>query len=389
MTPNLAMFARMAAPMPPPGMPMTAMPGRAQAPMPQMPAAVPPLPQNTASAGAPPVLPIKAGNVIRPVGGGKQAAAAGRGGDTMVAHMTPGEIAVPPQVQTPEVLATLNKAFAGAGANPTSFQAGNPDQKVNPQTGMPEFGFFDTLLPIGLGIAGSTLLGPEVLAPALGLEGASGFAGAIPGILGGAIGTTAGNLITGKPLGQSLAGGALGAIGGALGGAALGGGFGPTPMTDVVTGAAIPETGAPGAGLASDFIRNPGGMASLPGGGLSPLGYPLTTAAGAADTSAVTGTSFLDKAINALNLNNPGKLIGSTLGGMLGSNLGESLFPQGNSSPPVNLGPHLPPPGPVTDIVGGGNPALSGTVNAGAPTFPGSDYLRRYGQRPMFNYFPY
>jgi hypothetical protein len=35
----------------------------------------------------------------------------------MMAHMTPGEIAVPPQVQTPDVLTTLNKAFTEAGTH--------------------------------------------------------------------------------------------------------------------------------------------------------------------------------------------------------------------------------------------------------------------------------
>ena len=106
--------------------------------------------------------------VIRPAGGPVPSAAArGRGGDAMVAHMTPGEIAVPPQVQTPDVLATLNRAFSQAGANPTSFQAGNPDEKINPETGLPEFNFMDILLPAALGLAGSAFLGPMAFAPAL------------------------------------------------------------------------------------------------------------------------------------------------------------------------------------------------------------------------------
>ena len=67
-----------------------------------------------------------------PPQGYSRMASQSRGGDSLMAHMTPGEIAALPHIQTPEVLAALNRAFAQMGANPTSFQGGNPEQKINP-----------------------------------------------------------------------------------------------------------------------------------------------------------------------------------------------------------------------------------------------------------------
>jgi hypothetical protein len=53
--------------------------------------------------------------------------------------MTPGEMAVPPQIQTPQVMTALNRAFATQGASAAQYTAGSPAQGVNPSTGMPEF----------------------------------------------------------------------------------------------------------------------------------------------------------------------------------------------------------------------------------------------------------
>src|SRR5882672_1485594 len=172
MNPNLVLLASMARPsarppsMLPPGMSMPPgmPPGMMGGPMPPPSAAL-------GGAGAPsgmsmpPMggMPTRPQNVIRRSPGSTPSAAArGRGGDAMVAHMTPGEIAVPPQVQTPDVLATLNRAFSQAGANPTSFQAGNPDEKINPDTGLPEFNFMDILLPAALdGHSAAGCFGPR------------------------------------------------------------------------------------------------------------------------------------------------------------------------------------------------------------------------------------
>ena len=45
----------------------------------------------------------------------RQLARKGRGGDSEIAHVTPGEIVVPRELQTPEVMAALDWAAAGVG----------------------------------------------------------------------------------------------------------------------------------------------------------------------------------------------------------------------------------------------------------------------------------
>lgn len=282
-------------------------------------------------------------------------ASKGRGGDSMMAHMTPGEIAVPPQIQTPEVLAALNKGFAAAGANPTSFQAGNPDQKINPETGMPEFGFFDMLLPTALGLAGSAFLGPELLAPALVDAGVgASTASTLGGILGGGIGSTIGNVATGKDPLTSIAGGFGGAIGGSLLGSAFG--SGPAAAAQVGPNAGVPDLSNVGANYLSATTNAPLQVAlnSAPAGGL-------------------------DGILQKLMPNGIKGALGSFVGGQLGSMLGEGLVPGKQANPPASNNSagsaYVPPP-----IAGGAGSRMA------APMFPGRQY--RPGMDPTFNYFP-
>jgi hypothetical protein len=74
-------------------------------------------------------------------------AAMGRGGDTMMAHVTPGEIMVPPQVQTPELVAAITRAIQQAGGNPQEYIAGQGS--INPYTGQEEFFFKKIFKAIG------------------------------------------------------------------------------------------------------------------------------------------------------------------------------------------------------------------------------------------------
>lgn len=121
----------------------------------------------------------------------QELAALGRLGDNTVAHLTKGEIAVPPQVQTPKVLATLKHAFEKKGAPPQNFVAGSPTSSTNPATGMPEYNFWSSVLPIALSVGGGILGGP----------------------LGAAAGGFAGSMIGGKDVGDSLLSGALSGVG--------------------------------------------------------------------------------------------------------------------------------------------------------------------------------
>jgi len=63
----------------------------------------------------------------------------GRGGDTEIAHVTPGEIVLPPALQTPEVMAALDWAAAGMGVSLDRLRVGARGNAINPQTGKPEF----------------------------------------------------------------------------------------------------------------------------------------------------------------------------------------------------------------------------------------------------------
>lgn len=90
-------------------------------------------------------------------------AAEGRGDDTEVAHVTPGEIVIPRVFQTPEVLAALAHVAAAHGVPLDRFRVGDARNSVNPNAGAPEFDMSDRDLDsIGRAIAisqGSMLSG--------------------------------------------------------------------------------------------------------------------------------------------------------------------------------------------------------------------------------------
>ena len=70
----------------------------------------------------------------------------GRGSDTMMGHLTPGEIVLPINVLSqPGVMAKIINAFGSAGVDLKQFTVGDPSNSINPETGNPEFGFFKKL----------------------------------------------------------------------------------------------------------------------------------------------------------------------------------------------------------------------------------------------------
>jgi len=143
---------------------------------------------------------------------------AGRGTDTVLAHLSLGEVVIPRAfLDDPEVMQMLQLLFQEAGANIAEFTVGDPANKINPETGYPEFGFFKSIKKIF-----------KKIAPFAGL--ALSF---VPGLQG--IGAALGSSILGagaagaSTLGNALIGGGLGALGGGGKGAllgALGGGLG-------------------------------------------------------------------------------------------------------------------------------------------------------------------
>lgn len=168
---------------------------------------------------------------------------AGRGTDSVMAHLSLGEIVIPRAVQDdPEVQAMLQEIFARAGADINEFTVGHEANKINPETGYPEFFFkklkkvFRAVAPLavnfipGVGPLAGAALGAGVGAlSGGGLKGAlagglSGYAGAGGGsILGKALGATG---AASTALGSGLLGAGAGGITGGAKGALLGGALG-------------------------------------------------------------------------------------------------------------------------------------------------------------------
>ena len=71
----------------------------------------------------------------------------GRNGDTMMAHVAPGEMVVPQEVlqQRPQVARGLGMAFRDVGADPLRYVVGSKSNSINPITGEPEF-FLDKII---------------------------------------------------------------------------------------------------------------------------------------------------------------------------------------------------------------------------------------------------
>lgn len=63
----------------------------------------------------------------------------GRGGDTTMAHLTPGEVVIPLAAQDDQLMSLIAMAMKKKGINPAEFMVGHKDAKVNPNTGAQEF----------------------------------------------------------------------------------------------------------------------------------------------------------------------------------------------------------------------------------------------------------
>lgn len=72
-----------------------------------------------------------------------QMAAQGRGGDQMMAHVTPGDYVIPKDilVQHPDFLVKLKKVMADEHEDYRTHLVGSGFENINPETGAPEFGF--------------------------------------------------------------------------------------------------------------------------------------------------------------------------------------------------------------------------------------------------------
>jgi len=71
----------------------------------------------------------------------------GRGGDTEIAYMTPGEIVIPRSLQTPELMKELAAVARAHGVDFSRFIVGGAGNSINPDTGQAEFQNNDNFPP--------------------------------------------------------------------------------------------------------------------------------------------------------------------------------------------------------------------------------------------------
>lgn len=104
----------------------------------------------------------------------EDAAEAGRGEDSLLAHVARGEIVLPlPLANDPEIKALLEKKFKAADIKMTQYVVGHRDNSINPETGLPEFKWLKKLAGT---IIGGTL-GFFIGGPAGAIQGAKIGAG--------------------------------------------------------------------------------------------------------------------------------------------------------------------------------------------------------------------
>lgn len=310
--------------------------------------------------GGPPPPPIP-----QPGQGAQQLAQQGRFGDSIVAHVTPGEISVPPQIQTPELIQALRQAFARAGVSLEQFTAGSPQTSHNPATGAPELSLWSALLPV-LGAAAGSFI------PGLGTG--------VGAALGGAAGGAAGGMIDKQtPMGIALsglggaAGGYLGAPAGAAGGGAMsavpGGAISNAGVDALLAAPSHAVTSAAGAGGASPFSMGVGGAtAAAP----ALAGSSVMPAAG-------SGLSGVGDAVKGII---PNLKAGSYAG--LGASLGGMLAPPAATDPLGDAGFKR-----KLNPVNSNFNAVRGAPGGNVPQFAGyNPYASVSGGSPGFNFFP-
>lgn len=201
-------------------------------------------------------------------------AEAGRGTDTVMGHLSLGEVVIPRvMLDDPQFMQLLQQAFEQMGVDINEFTVGHEANKINPETGYPEF-FFKKLFKIAAPLALS------YFAPGIGTALGSTLSASTLGGIGGA----AGGLLSG--------GGIKGAALGALGGYGMQGGFnnilGTLPTGELakgVQGATSPGTGVLGTigrttGLTTGNAPSFGGLVGGSGGGSSFAGAGLSSALG-------------------------------------------------------------------------------------------------------------
>ena len=154
-----------------------------------------------------------------------EVAAAGRGQDTTLAHLTPGEVVLPPEMmESDEFERAVEDRFGELNLDPAKYVVGMGIASLNPVTGLEEFGFFKKIGksikkfakkiapiagPLANFIPGVGPVVAGVIGAATNVAGGKGLEGAISGGLGGfgtgkILGGIAG--LGGGPVGKAFTG---------------------------------------------------------------------------------------------------------------------------------------------------------------------------------------
>ena len=76
----------------------------------------------------------------------EEGAEAGRGTDSLLGHLTPGEVVIPVNILSiPGVMESLSAMFEEAEIDINQFTVGDEANSINPETGNPEFGIFSSI----------------------------------------------------------------------------------------------------------------------------------------------------------------------------------------------------------------------------------------------------
>jgi hypothetical protein len=157
----------------------------------------------------------------------------GRATDTVLGHLSLGEIVIPRAMQDdPQFMAMLQQAFQAFDTDINEFTVGHAANKINPETGYPEFfkKFFKRIARVavpaalsyfapgigqalggsilGAGAAGASTLGNALIGGGIGALSGGGLKGALTGAVTGGIGANIGSLGSGLQ-GPSLSGAPL------------------------------------------------------------------------------------------------------------------------------------------------------------------------------------
>jgi hypothetical protein len=172
----------------------------------------------------------------------------GRATDTVLGHLSLGEVVIPRAfLDDPQVMEMLQALFEQGGVDMAEFTVGDPANKINPETGYPEFfklkKLFRAAAPaalayfapgigtalgsalLGTGAAGASTLGSALIGGGIGALGGGGLKGALTGAVTGGIGANIGSLPkalqgptqSGAPLKGTAGSGILGSVGKATG----------------------------------------------------------------------------------------------------------------------------------------------------------------------------